>query len=242
MPSVLVRIVRSLPEPSGEVKARAEKIERWVRCDTVANQMDVPGVPFSLSASAPGQWRLDEGTGAVTVSAGPHSDIFIDPGGDATLNAESMLNAATLLGTPPEGDFQLSARVTVDFAATYDAGVLLLWIDERHWGKLCFEFSPAGEPMIVSVVCRGVADDANAFVVPGRSVWLRVSRIERAYAYHASVDGKTWQMIRFFNVAAGTADDRIGFEAQSPTGDGCGVAFEEIRFEPARLADLRDGS
>jgi hypothetical protein len=43
-------------------------------------------------------------------------------------------------------------------ASTFDAGVLLLWVDERHWGKLCFEFSPAGDPMIVSVVCRGVAD------------------------------------------------------------------------------------
>jgi hypothetical protein len=28
---------------------------------------------------------------------------------------------------------------------------------------------------VVSVVTRGVPDDANAFVVPERSVWLRVS-------------------------------------------------------------------
>ena len=88
-----------------------------------------------------------------------------------------MLNAATLLGVPPDGDFQFSARVTVGFASTYDAGVLLLWVDDRHWGKLCFEFSPAGEPMVVSVVTRGVSDDANAFVVDGRTVWLRVSRV-----------------------------------------------------------------
>ena len=101
-----------------------------------------------------------------------------------------MLNAATLLGDVPPGDFQLSARVTVGFASTFDAGVLLLWLDERRWAKLCFEFSPAGEPMIVSVVCRGLSDDANAFVVPGRSVWLRVSRVDRVYAYHASLDGR----------------------------------------------------
>jgi len=158
------------------------------------------------------------------------------------LNAESMLNAATLLGDAPDGDFQLSARVTVDFAATFDAGVFLLWLDERHWAKLCFEFSPAGEPMIVSVVCRGVSDDANAFTVPGRSAWLRVSRIDRAYAYHASLDGKTWQMIRVFALTGQTSRDRIGFEGQSPTGDGCSVTFDEIRFLPARLAVLRDGS
>jgi regulation of enolase protein 1 (concanavalin A-like superfamily) len=216
----------------------------------VAGQLlRVPGVPFPLAPSAAGLWRVDEATGTVTVPAQPRTDIFIDPvsgsagtGASAALNAESMLNAATLLGDAPEGDFQLSARVTVDFASAFDAGVLLIWLDERRWGKLCFEFSPAGEPMVVSVVCRGVADDANAFTVPGRSVRLRVSRIGRAYAYHASLDGKTWQMIRVFSLEDETSRDRIGFEGQSPTGDGCSVTFDEIRFRPERLAALRDGS
>jgi regulation of enolase protein 1 (concanavalin A-like superfamily) len=172
----------------------------------------------------------------VAASAGARTDIFIDPG-DGT----RTLNAATLLGPPPTGDFQLSARVNVDFAATYDAGVLLLWVDERHWAKLCFEFSPAGEAMIVSVVCRDVADDANAFVLTGASAWLRVSRIGRAYAYHASVDGQTWQMIRHFALDGG-GEVQIGFEAQSPIGDGCAVMFDSIRYVTSRLADLRDGS
>jgi regulation of enolase protein 1 (concanavalin A-like superfamily) len=214
----------------------------------VAGQLlRVPGVPFPLAPSAGGLWRVDEAAGALTVQAQPRTDIFIDPAGGsagagADLNAESTLNAVTLLGDVPEGDFQLSARVTVGFAATFDAGVLLIWLDDRHWGKLCFEFSPAGEPMIVSVVCRGVSDDANAFTVPARSAWLRVSRIGRAYAYHASLDGKTWQMIRVFALDDQTSHDRIGFEGQSPTGDGCSVTFDEIRFRPERLADLRDGS
>ncbi|SEH00229.1 hypothetical protein SAMN05444920_115208 [Nonomuraea solani] len=198
----------------------------------------VPGLPFTLAPSSEQAWAIAGPT--VTAAAAPHSDIFIDPG--AGLNAESMLNAATLLGVPPEGDFQFSARVTVEFASTYDAGVLLLWFDERHWGKLCFEFSPDGEPMIVSVVARGVADDANAFVVEGRTVWLRVSRIDHAFAYHASLDGKTWRMIRFFTIDGMTAPAAIGFEAQSPTGDGCAVTFDDLRFTRERLGDLRDGS
>jgi regulation of enolase protein 1 (concanavalin A-like superfamily) len=208
----------------------------------VDDQLNVPGVPFALVPSPAGAWRLDEGTGALAVTAAPHTDLFIDPGGAATLNAESMLNAAALLGVAPEGDFQLSARVTVDFAATYDAGVLLIWVEDRRWAKLCFEFSPDGEPMVVSVVTRGVSDDANAFVVPGRSVWLRVSRMDRAYAYHASTDGERWRMIRFFSIDAGPVHDQVGFEAQSPTGDGCTVTFDEIRFVPQRLTELRDGS
>jgi hypothetical protein len=209
----------------------------------MVDQLNLPGVPFALAPSPAEAWRLDGETGTVTATAAPHTDIFVDPGGDSgMLNAESMLNAATLLGVAPAGDFQLSARVTVDFAATFDAGVLLIWVDGRRWGKLCFEFSPAGDPMVVSVVTRGVSDDANAFPVLGRSVWLRVSRIDRAYAYHASTDGKHWRMIRFFRIDDAPVQDQVGFEAQSPTGDGCTVTFDEIRFVPERLADLRDGS
>lgn len=208
----------------------------------MANLLTIPGVPFPVSPSPAGAWKLGEQSSTVAATAGPHTDIFIDPGGSAPLDAESMLNAATLLGVPPAGDFRLSARVTVGFAATYDAGVLLLWIDERHWGKLCFEFSPAQEPMVVSVVTRGVSDDANAFVVPGPAVWLRVSRIDQAYAFHASTDGKLWRMIRYFRVSESPANVQVGFEAQSPTGDGCTVTFDDIRFVAERLGDLRDGS
>jgi regulation of enolase protein 1 (concanavalin A-like superfamily) len=95
---------------------------------------------------------------------------------------------------------------------------------------------------IVSVVTCGVSDDANAFVLDGRTVWLRVSRIDRAFAYHASLDGKIWRMIRFFTIDSTSAPTAIGFEAQSPTGDGCLVTFDDIRFTRERLSDLRDGS
>lgn len=202
----------------------------------------VPGLPFSLSPSSGEAWTIDEATATVTAAASAHSDIFIDPGADSQLNAESMLNAATLLGVPPDCDFQFSARVTVNFESTFDAGVLLLWIDDRHWGKLCFEYSPDRQPMIVSVVARGVADDANAFAVDGRTVWLRISRIDHAFAYHASFDGKAWRMIRFFTLDDTSTPASIGFEAQSPTGDGCMVTFDDIHFTRERLRELRDGS
>src|SRR3954466_6502817 len=78
----------------------------------MSDLLSVPGVPFPFSPSPAGAWQLDK-TGTLIAAAAPHTDIFIDPGGSTTLDAESMLNAATLLGIPPEGDFQLGARVTV---------------------------------------------------------------------------------------------------------------------------------
>src|SRR3954447_12404278 len=115
---------------------------------------NVAGLPFPLAPSAPDVWAVTGDPPAVTATAGRHTDIFIDPtaGTAGSTLDPSTLNAPTLLGFPPDGDLQFSARVSVEFGATYDAGVLLAWTDERHWGKLCFEQSPDGEPMIVSVV------------------------------------------------------------------------------------------
>ena len=205
--------------------------------------LPVVALPFPVAASAPGVWRHDAETGAV-VARPAHTDLYINPGGADSGDAASMLNAATLLGTPSGGDFQFSARVGVDFISQYDAGVLLIWLDERHWAKFCFELSPAAEPMVVSVVTRDVSDDANAFVVPERSIWLRVSRLDDVYAFHASTDAVRWQLVRVFafDHGLGLGDHLIGFEAQSPTGDGCTVTFDDIRFTSDRLGDLRDGT
>ena len=201
--------------------------------------LTVPGLPFPLRTSQPDVWRLEK-RGELVGTAPARTDLYVDPSGADLAGTGSTATAPTLLGSPPEGDHRLSARVTVDFRTTYDAGVLLVHVDERTWAKLCLELSPAGTPMIVSVVTRGVSDDANAFVVDGPSVRLRVARVGRVHAFHASTDGRTWQLIRLFSL--GDHAPEVGFEAQSPTGDGCTVTFDEIRYDPGRLADLRDGT
>lgn len=96
--------------------------------------------------------------------------------------------------------------------------------------------------MVVSVVTRGVADDANAFSVAGQEVWLRIARVGRAFAFHASTDGADWAFVRVFALGDGLLPVRVGFEAQSPTGGGCRVGFDHISFASRTLADLRDGS
>ncbi|HEY2541536.1 MAG TPA: DUF1349 domain-containing protein [Gaiellaceae bacterium] len=169
------------------------------------------------------------------LDAGPRTDLFVDPqGADPILNAPRSLSRA-------EGVFQLSARVQVDFAATFDAGVLLVWFDERTWAKLCLEYSPEHEPMVVSVVTRERSDDCNSFVVPSGDVWLRVSRLApSAFAFHASREGERWELIRHFSLGDGD-DPEVGYMAQSPRGDGCTATFTELRFVPERLDDLRSG-
>jgi regulation of enolase protein 1 (concanavalin A-like superfamily) len=170
----------------------------------------------------------------ITIAAGPRTDLFVDPGGGVP-----VLNAPMLLGST-EGDFLLSARVSAQLRATFDAGALMLYAGEGTWAKLALERSPRAEAMIVSVVTRGVSDDANAAVVPGDAVWLRVARIGGACALHASADGERWDLVRHFALDApdGLA---AGFLAQSPTGDGCTATFDDVRFAARTLGDLRDG-
>jgi uncharacterized protein len=194
--------------------------------------LTLPGVPLEFTWIVPPvECRLHDGVLSAVALAG--TDIFIDP-----TNNVVMLSAARAMAATPEGDWQFSARVRAEHRDTFDAGVLLLWGDEKHWAKLCFERSPAGQPMVVSVVCREVADDANSWPVTDDCVWLRISRVEGVYAFHASRDGRRWEFVRHFTLPA----DQVGFEVQAPIGTGCKVVFDDVRFVSGTLSDLRDGS
>ncbi|GAA3479909.1 DUF1349 domain-containing protein [Streptomyces yanii] len=199
--------------------------------------VNLPELPFGLRPFGPdGQWAYEGG--ALTGRAGARQDRFVPPGGDGLA---SVSDAPRLLGTAPDGDFQLIARVKVGFAAAFDAGVLYLHVGEREWAKLCLEFSPA-DPTICTVVTRGHSDDANSFVVDGDSFWLRLSRTGSAYAFHASADGEKWTFVRTFALGAAEQPAAIGFLVQSPTGKGCRASFDRIAFRRSGLDDLRDGS
>lgn len=174
--------------------------------------------------------------GSVTVESGPRIDVFVDP-----QTGEVIATAAQALAPAPAGNFQLSARLKVGFRSTFDAGVLLVWFDERHSAKLCFELPPQGKPTIVSVITRGVSDDANGWPVTGDEVWLRISRIGAAWALHAGADGRTWALARFFQLDS-ELPAQVGILAQSPLGDGCTVRFDQLTVVEHRLVELRDGS
>jgi len=190
---------------------------------------------------APDHWEPVVGAGSresgVLIEAGPQTDLFASPD-----DLDPSLNAPRLIGVP-DSRFQLSALVEVEFAATFDAGVLLVWVNERSWAKLCLEDSPTGQPMVVSVVTRGRSDDANSRDVDGSATWLRISRSTAgSYAFHAATDGVHWSLIRHFHLDCGPTDAiRIGFLAQSPTGEGCRASFSQLRYLPEALDDLRGG-
>lgn len=201
----------------------------------VAEQVVIPRIPVSLrwhGEEASSYLKDDDG---LVIDAGPETDLFINPQRTAeAVDAPHLLACA-------EGDFQLSARVRAGLVRPHDGGGLLVWLNDRAWAKFALEMSAQGEPEIVSVVTRGSSDRASGFAVDGDHVWLRIARVGTAYAFHASLDGEYWRLIRHFALYDTDAPS-YGFFAQSPAGAGLSATFDRVTFEAKRLAELRDGS
>jgi regulation of enolase protein 1 (concanavalin A-like superfamily) len=200
------------------------------------NSFTLTSIPGKLTwKNMPVSYETKTGN-SLDITAGPVSDWFNNPGGTSVSS-----NAPVALFTPSGENFLLSAKVTVEFKYTYDAGVLFLYVKEDTWAKLCFEYSPQNEAMVVSVVTRGRSDDCNSTVIGSHTVYLRMFRQANAVAFHYSTDGQTWHFVRYFTIGE-LEDMKIGFAAQSPTGKVCTVHFSEIDFRYGSISDLRNGT
>lgn len=201
----------------------------------MTQQFTLSAVPAPLAwRNLPEEWSSDH-KAQLSIRAGKLTDLFIDPAGAVNID-----NVPVALFSVPDANFLLSAKVKVEFAATFDAGVLQLRVDAQRWAKLCFEFSPQVQPTIVSVVNRGVSDDCNSVAIAGNEVYLRIAHTHKATAFHYSLDDKFWHLVRYFSLGEMEAV-QAGFSSQSPTGDGCIATLSEIRYVAGVLKDLRSG-
>jgi regulation of enolase protein 1 (concanavalin A-like superfamily) len=191
---------------------------------------------LTIDGAPAGEWSVTDGV--LTMSAPPVTDLFASPASDAPERP-----SAARLVTEVSGDFVFSARVEVEFRSTFDAGVLYVEADAEQWFKLCLEFTPLGQPSVVSVVTRGLSDDANSWTLDVPYSHFRVSRMGRAFALHARGEANVpWSLVRHFTLGTDEAAPvKAGFLAQSPTGDGCTARFSEISFESRTLGAIRSG-
>lgn len=179
----------------------------------------------------PKEWEFCEQ--GLTVQAEPRTDYFIDPAGTA------VKGDAHFLYTEQDHDFTFMAHVQAEMISDYDAAVMMLMVDDENWGKLCYEFTYK-QPMIVSVVTKGLSDDCNSLEVPSTGIYLRITRFDDCFAFHYSLDGKWWVMVRYFNMPA-QGPVKVGLVAQSPTGDGCTVQFSNLDVSPKPVREIRSG-
>jgi uncharacterized protein len=190
----------------------------------------LPG-PF-VWQNTPVNWKAGK-AGSLTITAGKATDWFVSP-----IDGARRENSPRLVFQPAD-DFVLSARVTVGFRSQWDAGVLVLYVNDTTWAKLCFEMTVEKHPAIVSVVTQGLSDDDNSIAVSGNSVYLKIAKAGQAIFFYASEDGQNWKIIRSFSFGPGIKV-RAGFSSQSPSGEGCTTQFDQINYLAKRV-DLWTG-
>jgi uncharacterized protein len=195
--------------------------------------LSMKGIPGHLLwKNSPETWNTGEQ--GLTIVAARNTDWFISP-----LDGKATMNGPVLL-FEPAADFILSAHVRVDFRQQWDAGFLMVYLNDRTWAKLAIEMSAYQEPTIVSLVTRGVSDDCNSTALPENSAYLRVARSGQAVFFYWSSDGRSWRLVRSFTLGA-RGRLRAGFAAQAPVGDRGTAVFSDIKYEPRKLADVFKG-
>lgn len=171
--------------------------------------------------------------------------VFIEAseGTDFFNNPENLerVGSAPFLYSEVSGDFVAIAQVKPNFEATWNACALMVYIDQDNWIKFAFENSDATGPGIVTVVTRGVSDDANGAVLEEhQEVWLKLIRKGNLYAMHWSTDGTHYKMARL-SAMPDQMKVKIGMEAQCPSEGPASHAFLFFSLEQKTIGDLRKG-
>jgi hypothetical protein len=160
------------------------------------------------------------------------TNLFLSPdGGYNVVNAPMVLAEA-------QGDFTLIAKVSAQLVNVYDVGALVVYGDEKHWAKLCFENSPRHEATVVAVVTRERSDDTNSETVASPFVYLAVARKGNEFSFHFSRDGQEWRLVRHFELQIGSKA-QIGFAAHTGGKPEFPVQFSEIRFAASAPGNMR---
>lgn len=178
----------------------------------------------------PKSWKFDANHSLV-ISAPAEADFFIDPSGAA------VKSSAPFLYTLVQGDFNLTTRVSVDMKQQYDSGCLMVMTDDQHWAKLCYEFFE-NKPSILSVVTKKNSDDCISGKVDVLQPYLRIARAGNCFAFHYSLDGEQWNLVRYFGMEC-PAEIKVGIVAQSPIGEGCLVQFDYFEINRGNHGDIR---
>ena len=172
--------------------------------------------------------------GGMRVTVPEKADYFRDPAGVV------VKDDAPYLSMNVTGDFIARAHVRPTFASTYDSGVIMVRHDAQNWAKICFERTDFGTTAAVSVVTRGLSDDANGADVTTPDLWLQAVRSGDVFALHYSLDGENWRMVRVFNLAV-PQTVKVGIVAQCPVGPGTTIDFLHFSIEQRTVSNLRAG-
>jgi len=185
--------------------------------------------------------KVVEEAGKITLLATEKSDFFRNPGaaGEDGITPDSLGNAPFYY-QDVSGDFVMKAKVSLDFKDVYDAAALMVMESPEVWAKACFELTDFDTHAVVSVVTNQLSDDANGCNLEGNTVWLQITRQGRCFAFHYSLNGVNYDMMRIFALPV-SETVKVGLLAQAPIGLGGERHFEEFSLEHKTVKNIRTG-
>jgi hypothetical protein len=166
----------------------------------------------------------------LVITAGPKTDMFRDP--NATYNTD---NAPKLL-FEADDNFVLTTAIEHPFSNKWDGGAIVIKQDNLHWIKFCFEMDYTGARRVVSVVTKDISDDCNSLKIDSNRVFYKVAKADNVFTLYCSADATHWFLVRHFQFEI-TKGFKVGFLAQSPTGDQCEVRFSNITYQAKKIKD-----
>lgn len=193
------------------------------------DSIGIPGIPKKLF------WEnnpvgFSNKPNLITIVAGPKTDMFRDP--NLTYNTD---NTPKLLFVA-DNSFVLSAGIEHSFASKWDGGAIVIVQDSLNWIKFCFEKDYTGARRVVSVVTKNISDDCNSIEMQKNKVYYKVAKADNVITLYCSTDDKSWYLVRHLTFES-TKPLKIGFLAQSPTGEKAEVMFSDIKYQPIRIKD-----
>ena len=177
---------------------------------------------------------LDGGGYRITTHA--DTDFFNDPTG------KHMKQNGHFWYKEVRGDFIARACIRPQFLHVWDAGCVMVRKDADTWAKLCYEQTDFGLTAIVSVVTKGVSDDANGVLTDAGAVHLQMVRQGNVFAMHYAPDGVHWQMVRIFSLDVAQDEAiQVGINSQCPGGEGTAIDVLSFEIIAGSVGNMRAG-
>jgi regulation of enolase protein 1 (concanavalin A-like superfamily) len=180
--------------------------------------------------------QINKNRDSITLSSAKETDFFIEPGGayeksDAPLLLKKIDNAKP---------FTFTAALKPEHRVKYDAGMLFIFVDEKHWVKFAFEADERMNTRIVTVRTNGTSDDNNHEVLQDSLVLLKISSDTKSIGFYYSTNGSTWNLVRVFKNEY-PHNIYVGIGTQSPAGNGNRTVFYGVEFTESAVKDFRTG-
>lgn len=170
----------------------------------------------------------------IQIVAGEKTDKYIAPDYSYTFdNAPRFVFDA-------DKNFVFSVAIQHQFVNKWDGGAIILEADKDNWIKFCFEKDYTGAKRVVSVVTKGISDDANSIELPQNIAYYKMAKKEDTVYLYASKSGKEWYLVRAINFKYNKTL-KLGLLAQSPEGKSNTVNFSDVKYSAITIKDFWTG-